>query len=35
MSHFLDRLRYFSTERIAFSNGHGAVTDEDRKWEDG
>jgi nitrate reductase alpha subunit len=35
MSHFLDRLRFFSAERTAFSNGHGAVTDEDRKWEDG
>jgi nitrate reductase alpha subunit len=35
MSHFLDRLRYFTTARPEFSNGHGAVTDEDRKWEDG
>ena len=35
MSHFLDRLRYFSTSRPRFSDGHGAVTDEDRKWEDG
>ncbi|WP_049104424.1 nitrate reductase, partial [Burkholderia cenocepacia] len=35
MSHFLDRLRYFSTTRPRFSDGHGAVTDEDRKWEDG
>lgn len=35
MSHFLDRLRYFSTARPGFSNGHGAITDEDRKWEDG
>lgn len=35
MSHFLDRLRYFTTTRPRFSDGHGAVTDEDRKWEDG
>ncbi|AUT71551.1 nitrate reductase subunit alpha [Paraburkholderia hospita] len=34
MSHFLDRLRYFTTARPQFSDGHGAVTDEDRKWED-
>src|SRR5690606_23970433 len=34
MSHFLDRLRFFTTARPEFSNGHGAVTDEDRKWED-
>ncbi|WP_043201484.1 nitrate reductase subunit alpha [Paraburkholderia acidipaludis] len=34
MSHFLDRLRYFTTTRPTFSDGHGAVTDEDRKWED-
>ncbi|GGI54911.1 nitrate reductase subunit alpha [Oxalicibacterium solurbis] len=34
MSHFLDRLRFFTTTRPEFSNGHGAVTDEDRKWED-
>ncbi|HEF4744341.1 TPA: nitrate reductase subunit alpha [Burkholderia multivorans] len=35
MSHFLDRLRYFTTARPRFSDGHGAVTDEDRQWEDG
>jgi len=34
MSHFLDRLRYFTTARAEFADGHGAVTDEDRKWED-
>ncbi|MDN7738239.1 MULTISPECIES: nitrate reductase subunit alpha [Burkholderia] len=35
MSHFLDRLRYFTVARQSFSDGHGTVTDEDRKWEDG
>jgi len=34
MSHFIDRLRYFTTTRPRFSQGHGAVTDEDRAWED-
>ncbi|MBC8721271.1 hypothetical protein F6X37_06585 [Paraburkholderia sp. 31.1] len=34
MSHFLDRLRYFTAPRPQFSDGHGAVTDEDRQWED-
>ncbi|MBM5656942.1 nitrate reductase, partial [Burkholderia pseudomallei] len=27
MSHFLDRLRFFTTARPQFSDGHGAVTD--------
>ncbi len=35
MSHFLDRLSYFSQERESFSDGHGQVTREDRTWEDG
>ncbi|MGS1022180.1 nitrate reductase subunit alpha [Burkholderia glumae] len=35
MSHFVDRLRYFTATRQAFSQGHGISTDEDRKWEDG
>ncbi|MEK6749586.1 MAG: nitrate reductase subunit alpha, partial [Pseudomonadota bacterium] len=34
MSHFLDRLKFFSRVKDTFSNGHGIVTDEDRKWED-
>ncbi|MGF6811717.1 nitrate reductase alpha subunit [Paraburkholderia sp. Clong3] len=34
MSHFLDRLRYFTAPRLQSSDGHGAVTDEDRQWED-
>ncbi len=34
MSHFLDRLNYFSTPKEAFSNDHGTVTGEDRTWED-
>ncbi|KQW93553.1 nitrate reductase [Massilia sp. Root418] len=33
MSHFLDRLNFFSKARSTFSNGHGAVVDEDRTWE--
>jgi len=35
MSHFLDRLMYFSKDRQSFSDGHGVVTTEDRTWEDG
>ncbi|OGA22418.1 MAG: nitrate reductase subunit alpha [Betaproteobacteria bacterium RIFCSPLOWO2_02_FULL_65_24] len=35
MSHFLDRLRYFTRERQAYAGGHGTVTREDRSWEDG
>ena len=34
MSHFLDRLRFLSRVKETFSDGHGAVVDEDRKWED-
>ena len=34
MSHFLDRLNYFSNPKESFSDGHGAVTGEDRTWED-
>ena len=34
MSHFLDRLNYFSQPRESFSDGHGVVTGEDRTWED-
>ncbi len=33
MSHFLDRLKFFSQITETFSNGHGAVVDEDRTWE--
>jgi len=35
MSHFLDRLSYFTQEREAYSDGHGRVTREDRTWEEG
>ena len=35
MSHFLDRLMYFTKDRPTFSDGHGVVTSEDRTWEDG
>src|SRR5512133_4212412 len=34
MSHFLDRLTYFSQTREPFSGGHGKTTGEDRTWED-
>ncbi len=34
MSHFLDRLTYFTHPREPFANGHGIKTIEDRKWED-
>ncbi|AVO49003.1 nitrate reductase subunit alpha [Melaminivora suipulveris] len=34
MSHFLDRLTYFSQPRETFAGGHGQVTGEDRTWED-
>ena len=35
MSHFIDRLTYFSKAKETFSNGHGLTTNEDRRWEDG
>jgi nitrate reductase alpha subunit len=34
MSHFLDRLKYFTQERPVFADGHGQVREEDRAWED-
>ncbi len=34
MSHFLDRLNYFSLPRESFAQGHGVATGEDRTWED-
>jgi nitrate reductase alpha subunit len=34
MSHFLDRLSYFSAPKESFSDDHGTVTGEDRTWED-
>ncbi|GAB2900812.1 nitrate reductase subunit alpha [Uliginosibacterium flavum] len=33
MSHFLDRLKFLSRTKETFSDGHGAVVDEDRTWE--
>jgi len=33
MSHFLDRLKFMSRVKSTFSDGHGAVVDEDRQWE--
>jgi nitrate reductase alpha subunit len=35
MSHFLDRLTFFTQERQEFADGHGEVRREDRTWEDG
>ncbi len=35
MSHFLDRLTFFTKSHEAFSGSHGVVTMEDRTWEDG
>ena len=34
MSHFLDRLTYFSQPREKFADAHGVTTGEDRTWED-
>ena len=34
MSHFLDRLKYFSASRESFAGGFGQVNGEDRTWED-
>ena len=34
MSHFLDRLNYFSQPKESFSEEHGVTTGEDRTWED-
>ncbi len=33
MSHFVDRLTYFSKVKGKFSGGHGIVTEESRDWE--
>lgn len=35
MSHFLERLTYFSRRREPFAGGHGELRDEDRMWEEG
>jgi nitrate reductase / nitrite oxidoreductase, alpha subunit len=35
MSYFLDRLTFFNRVVDDFSDGHGIVTREDRRWEDG
>lgn len=34
MSHFLDRLKFFTKIQGTFSRGHGIVTNEDRTWEE-
>ena len=33
MSHFLDRLSYFSQRKETFSGGYGVTNGEDRTWE--
>jgi len=36
MSHLLDRLNFFAKKNVGeFAGGHGVVTREDRRWEDG
>jgi len=35
MSHFLDRMLFFTKKRQEFADGHGVVTQEDRRWEEG
>jgi nitrate reductase alpha subunit len=35
MSHFLDRLTFFTKVKEPFADGHGVTTSEDRSWEDG
>lgn len=35
MSHFVDRLKFFTTKRQTFSDGHGVETREARGWEEG
>lgn len=34
MSHFLDRLTFFTKVKEPFAGGHGITTSEDRSWED-
>jgi len=35
MSHFLDRLSFFTRAKAEFADGHGVMTTEDRSWEEG
>ncbi|MGJ5081637.1 nitrate reductase subunit alpha [Bradyrhizobium sp. HKCCYLS3013] len=35
MSHFLDRLTFFTRAKEEFADGHGVTTTEDRSWEEG
>jgi nitrate reductase alpha subunit len=35
VSHFLDRLAYFTREREPFADGLGELRRENREWEDG
>lgn len=32
MSHFLDRLTFFTRAKAEFAGGHGITTSEDRSW---
>lgn len=34
MSHFLDRLKFFTKTNPTYSKGHGIISDENRNWED-
>ena len=34
MSHFIDRLKFLSADKVQFSDGHGQTTTENRAWED-
>ena len=35
MSHFLDRLAYFTHAREKFADGHGEMRRENRDWKEG
>jgi len=35
MSYFLDQLAFFRRERQEFADGHGVMTNQSRRWEDG
>ncbi|MEL7309123.1 MAG: molybdopterin-dependent oxidoreductase, partial [Pseudomonadota bacterium] len=35
MSHLLNKMRFFKTNKQSFAGGHGVTTDENRDWEDG
>ncbi|AXV66321.1 nitrate reductase subunit alpha [Pseudoalteromonas lipolytica] len=35
MSHLLNKMRFFKTNKQSFAGSHGVTTDENRDWEDG